>query len=184
MPPVQALPDLNVEDRGEDLIAVCFTAMASPCEVLLPAASHAEALEIGAAAAREAWRVERKYSRYRDDSVVAWIHANRGRKINVDAETAGLIDFAAHCHELSNGLFDITSGVLRRAWRFDGSERVPAPEEVSALLAHVGFHGSTGSAPTCGYRREWSSTSGDSARSMRWTARTIWWPRVADTPFS
>ena len=28
---------------------------------------------------------------------------------------------------LSDGLFDITSGVLRRAWHFDGSDRVPTP---------------------------------------------------------
>jgi hypothetical protein len=66
------VPDegLIVEARGENLLAVRFTAMASPCEVLLPSMSHHAALTIGTVAAQEAWRVEKKYSRYRDDSGV------------------------------------------------------------------------------------------------------------------
>lgn len=64
--------DLSVEERDGDLLAICFTAMASPCELLLPAMEHTAALELGSLVAREAWRVERKYSRYRDDSVIAW----------------------------------------------------------------------------------------------------------------
>jgi thiamine biosynthesis lipoprotein len=44
-----------------------------------------------------------------------------------DAETARLLDYADALFELSEGRFDITSGVLRRVWRFDGSANVPAP---------------------------------------------------------
>jgi thiamine biosynthesis lipoprotein len=36
-------------------------------------------------------------------------------------------------------LFDITSGVLRQAWKFDGSDRVPDDELVQAALRHVGW---------------------------------------------
>jgi thiamine biosynthesis lipoprotein len=135
------VPDegLNVEARGEDLVAVRFTAMASPCEVLLPSMSHHAALAIGSVAAQEAWRVEKKYSRYRDDSVTAWIHENRGTTLELDEETALLIDFARQCFELSEGLFDITSGVLRRAWTFDGSDRIPEPGSIERLLPLVGF---------------------------------------------
>ena len=116
---------LIVEPRGENLLAVKFAAMASPCEVLLHLMSEHSALAIGTIAAQEAWRIEKKYSRYRDDSVTAWIHENRGAAIEVDPETASLIDFASQCFDLSEGLFDITSGVLRRAWTFDGSDRLP-----------------------------------------------------------
>jgi FAD:protein FMN transferase len=130
---------LLVEARGEDLLAVKFTAMASPCEVLLPSMSQHAALAIGAVAAREAWRVEKKYSRYRDDSVTAWIHENRGATVELDEETASLIDFASQCFELSEGLFDITSGVLRRAWTFDGSDRIPESASIERLLPLVGF---------------------------------------------
>jgi thiamine biosynthesis lipoprotein len=130
---------LHLEVRGEDLLAVCFTAMASPCEVLLSSADGAAALELGTLAAQEAWRVEKKFSRYRDDSVTAWIHGNRDTRIEVDEETASLIDFARQCFELSDGLFDITSGVLRYAWKFDGSDRVPDAAAIQRLLPQVGF---------------------------------------------
>jgi FAD:protein FMN transferase len=113
--------------------------MASPCELLLPTTDHAAALKQGTLVAQEAWRVERKFSRYRDDSVTAWIHKSRGTAIEVDRETASLIDFARHCFDLSEGLFDITSGVLRHAWQFDGSDRVPEPAAIERLLTLVGF---------------------------------------------
>jgi FAD:protein FMN transferase len=132
---------LSVEPRGENLLAICFTAMASPCEVLLPSTTApTAALELGALVAQEAWRVEKKFSRYRSDSVTAWIHENRGTAIEVDRETASLIDFAGRCFELSGGLFDVTSGVLRYAWKFDGSDRIPEPEAVARLLPRVGFN--------------------------------------------
>ena len=131
--------DLRVEARGENLLAVRFTAMASACEVLLPLMSEHAALGIGMVAAQEAWRVEKKYSRYRDDSVTAWIHENRGTIIEVDPETASLIDFASQCFDLSEGLFDITSGVLRRAWNFNGSDRIPGAAVIERLLPLVGF---------------------------------------------
>lgn len=131
---------LKVEARGENLLAACFTAMASPCEVLLSSRDHSAALELGTLASQEAQRVEKKFSRYRDDSVTAWIHENRGARIRVDEETASLIDFASQCFDLSDGLFDITSGVLRRAWQFDGSDRVPEAAAIRRLLPLVGFN--------------------------------------------
>ncbi len=127
-----------VEARGE-LLAAKFTAMASPCEVLLSSSEQGCALALGSIAASEALRIEKKFSRYRDDSVTAWIHEHRGTMLEVDEETASLIDFARHCYDLSEGLFDITSGVLRRAWKFDGSDRVPEPKLVESLLPLVGF---------------------------------------------
>lgn len=43
--------------------------------------------------------------------------------MEADAETADLLDYAAHCHAVSDGKFDVTSGVLRRVWKFDGGDR-------------------------------------------------------------
>jgi len=130
---------LIIEARGTNLLAVKFTAMASTCEVLLPLMSAQAAVDIGTIAAQEAWRVEKKYSRYRDDSVTASIHETRGTTIELDEETAALIDFASQCFDLSGGLFDITSGVLRRAWTFDGSDRIPEAAVIERLLPLVGF---------------------------------------------
>jgi thiamine biosynthesis lipoprotein len=128
-------------------VAICFEAMACGCELLLPAADEARALNLGALVAREAWRIEKKFSRYRNDSITAWIHDNRGSDITVDEETAALIDFARQSHELSDGLFDITSGVLRYAWKFDGSDRIPQPGRIEELLPLVGFQRLTWQSP-------------------------------------
>jgi FAD:protein FMN transferase len=130
---------LRIERRGDNLLAIVFTAMASPCEVLLPLTDDAAAVELGKLAAQEAWRVEKKFSRYRSDSVTAWIHEHRDAAIDVDVETASLLDFARRCFDLSDGLFDITSGPLRHAWKFDGSDRIPEAAAIQRLLPLVGF---------------------------------------------
>ena len=130
---------IEIEDRPGGLLAATFTAMASPCEVLLSGSSPTAARELGMIAAHEAWRIEQKFSRYREDSVVASIHRHRGCEMEVDSETAALLDFAHQCYELSDGMFDITSGVLRRAWKFDGSGRIPEAAAVERAAAAVGL---------------------------------------------
>ena len=125
--------------REDGVVAVCFTAMASPCELLLETAEVHAAGQLGGVAAQEAWRIETKFSRYRPDSIISVINRSQGSMVAVDAETAALIDYAARCHSLSEGRFDITSGVLRRCWKFDGSDRLPQPAAVAALLPLIGF---------------------------------------------
>jgi FAD:protein FMN transferase len=137
--PITSLGSVRIEDRGDDLIAACFEAMASPCEVLLVESERSNAMAIGASVANEAWRVERKYSRYRGDSVVSLLNQSRGSRMVLDDETAALIDYAQHCFDISEGMFDITSGVLRAAWPFDQSDHLPLPAAIERLLPLVGF---------------------------------------------
>ncbi|MGF1643848.1 MAG: FAD:protein FMN transferase [Thiotrichales bacterium] len=121
--------------------------MASPCEVLLEVAAAEVATRLTALVADEARRIERKFSRYRDDNIVHAINHSEGREIELDPETVQLLSFAAHCHEMSGGLFDITSGVLRKVWRFDGSDRIPNASEVANVHRHVGWNKLTWRAP-------------------------------------
>jgi thiamine biosynthesis lipoprotein len=116
-----------------------FRAMAAQNEVQVHA-TDARAAEAGAAAAiAEVARIEAKYSRYRPDSVVSRINAAAGAKpVEVDGETSMLLDYADACWRESGGLFDPTSGVLRRAWRFD-EPRVPSVRELRPLLAQIGW---------------------------------------------
>ena len=116
-----------------------FRAMASPCEVLTDSADAGLARLLGEIAEAEAARIEAKYSRYRSDSALSKINTSNGAPVEVDEETAALLDYAADCHKLSGGRFDVTSGVLRRAWRFDGSDNVPSLAEVDAILPLVGW---------------------------------------------
>ncbi|MBW2271821.1 MAG: FAD:protein FMN transferase [Deltaproteobacteria bacterium] len=114
--------------------------MGSPCVLHLYAAEAGAAGEVARAATGEVRRLEHKYSRYRDDSITAAINASAGREAGgvVDEETASLLDYAHTAWAQSDGLFDISAGVLRRAWDFK-SGRLPAPREVEAARSLVGW---------------------------------------------
>jgi len=117
-----------------------FQAMASACELRLVGTDDGALQHAAQAAIAEVHRIERKYSRYDAASVVSRINAaaGSGRAVAVDGETAGLLTFAGRLHALSDGRFDITSGVLRRAWDFRAG-RVPGSAEVEALLPLIGW---------------------------------------------
>lgn len=125
-----------------------FEAMASTCEVHVAGGDRATAQRALEAAAAEALRIEQKFSRYRSDNIVHRINASAGEPVTVDEETARLLDYAAELHALSDGRFDITSGVLREVWRFDGSDRVPSRAAVRALLPRIGWQRVGWHAPT------------------------------------
>jgi len=118
---------------------ITFRAMASPCELLVEIPSQKRAKQLGKIARDEALRIEHVFSRYRDDNIVHAINTSRGKPIEVDSESARLLDFADQCYDLSDGLFDITSGVLRRAWNFDGSDKLPLKADTDKLLPLVGW---------------------------------------------
>jgi thiamine biosynthesis lipoprotein len=121
------------------LFRFSFFAMACENEIQLYAGSEDEARRASGAAITEVKRIEEKYSRYRDDSVVTRINKSSGHApVDIDAETAALLDYANACHVESAGLFDITSGVLRRAWDFRRA-RPPVRAEIEPLLALIGW---------------------------------------------
>ena len=113
--------------------------MASPCEVRAVTDDPALISRLGKIAENEARRIEVKFSRYREDSVVTRINRSNGARIAVDEETAALLDYADSCYRISDGLFDVTSGVLRKVWRFDGSSCVPSRAAVDEVLPLVGW---------------------------------------------
>jgi len=114
--------------------------MGTPCEIQLFANMGEAARRAAEAAMADVARLEARYSRYRHDSFLSEINrvAAAGGRIAVDDETAGLLNYAATCHQQSGGLFDITSGILRRAWRFD-SGALPDQGLIDELLAKVGW---------------------------------------------
>jgi thiamine biosynthesis lipoprotein len=116
-----------------------FQAMASPCELFMEVDEEPLARSLLQVAADEARRIEHKFSRYRDDNIIHRINNSQGCAVEVDDEVAHLLDFAQQCWELSVGLFDITSGVLRRVWQFDGGSEIPDQASVQALLPLVGW---------------------------------------------
>lgn len=112
--------------------------MGCPCALHLETHDESVAQTVLAAVTAECTRLDRKYSHYRDDSLVARIAASAGGRIEVDGETADLLDFAAALHAQSGGRFDITTGVLTRLWDAQNA-RLPDRAEVAAALAATGW---------------------------------------------
>jgi thiamine biosynthesis lipoprotein len=88
----------------------------------------------------EVQRIERKYSRYAATSTLSAINAvgAAGGEVDIDDETAALLDHAFACYTHSGGLFDITSGALRRCWDFT-AQRLPPDAAIQSALAVIGL---------------------------------------------
>ena len=134
------MPDISLQlIRRDDYWCGRFKAMGSPCEVLLSGNSEQQARELCLIVQTEALRIEHKYSRYRNDNIIHRINHANGQPVQLDDESAQLLDYAQLCYQLSEGRFDITSGILRQAWGFDGSDRLPSREQIEPLLSLIGF---------------------------------------------
>ena len=133
------MQSVNLEQKQNNWHGT-FKAMASPCEVIIETDDRNEAEKIVKVVATEAWRIEQKFSRYRDDNIIFKINESNGNVIEVDAETARLLDFSDQLFQMSDGMFDVTSGVLRKAWRFDQSDNIPGQHQIDELLPIIGWN--------------------------------------------
>jgi thiamine biosynthesis lipoprotein len=129
--------------KQKDGYSIMFNAMASPCEVLIQTQNRALAEQVAQSVSHEVWRIEDKYSRYDSRSICSQINISAGKDIAIDEETYLLLNFAEQCYQLSDGLFDISSGVLRKVWSFDGvsgeCQHFPSANNVNNLLSFVGW---------------------------------------------
>jgi thiamine biosynthesis lipoprotein len=116
-----------------------FSAMASPCEILFDCTNKALVEPLFLTAVAETKRIEAKYSRYIQNNPLYKINHSAGNAVDIDDETYQLLNFANTCYQISNGKFDITSGVLRRAWQFNGSNNIPSNRSVNKLLRFIGW---------------------------------------------
>ena len=118
-----------------------FEVMASHCEIVVNDLSMAfsDMAAIAKNCAQEIKRIEKKYSRYDTDSILSRINAASGvHALAIDQETFELLQFSGELYKTSQGLFDITSGVLRRAWDFKKGVP-PTNAQIEELLALVGW---------------------------------------------
>lgn len=113
--------------------------MGCPCSIQIEHLDGRTADAAIAAAMAQVDRLDRKYSHYRDDSLLAiWCgSAGHDRVFEVDAESASLFDLAALLHAQSEGMFDITAGALTRLW--DRRHTLPDLAEIAAARACVGW---------------------------------------------
>lgn len=117
-----------------------FKAMGSPCEIKLYSKDNSTAKYVADIVIQDVIRIEQRYSRYREDSVLSEINrvAKKGGRIEIDEETAALLNYADTCYKQSTGLFDITSGVLRKVWDFKAN-KIPKQAAIKKILKQVGW---------------------------------------------
>lgn len=116
--------------------------MGCSCSIQFYAENETHAQVVFQKCFAESARLDRYYSNFTATSFVAEINRSSGDKrgIIVDNETAGLLDYADHCYKMSNGLFDITAGILQRAWNFKESPpKLPSQSTINKLLKVVGW---------------------------------------------
>jgi thiamine biosynthesis lipoprotein len=116
-----------------------FFTMGCPGALHVEADSEQVAQTAYAATIAECARLDRKYSHYRDDSLVARLASQAGESVEVDEETANLLDFAAALHAQSDGLFDISAGALTRLWDAQRG-RLPSADEIAHAQRVSGWH--------------------------------------------
>ncbi|RDL46109.1 FAD:protein FMN transferase [Marinomonas piezotolerans] len=123
-----------------DTSKVVFQCMASTCEILIdaPQLTHSQLTEVSTLGVAEAWRIEYKYSRYVIDNTWANLHKQHDAEQLIDQETQSLLGFAYQAWQLSDGLFDITSGRLREIWSLTRT-RLPKQQDIDELMPYIGF---------------------------------------------
>ncbi len=114
--------------------------MGSPCQMQFYAKTASKARSIYQRTTGLLGRLEKKYSRYRGDSLLSKINqtAGTGTQHAIDPETATLLHYAQQCYVESDGLFDVTAGVLRKIWDFK-ENKPPDTSQINALLPLIGW---------------------------------------------
>ena len=135
-----------------------FAAMGTRCSVSVYALTQEAARELSEPLIADVARLEEKYSRYKEESFLSEINrvAERGGSLEVDEETAALLDYADACYKESDGFFDITSGLLRRAWNFqpEGQTELPNAQHLAELLTRVGWDKVDWRSPTLSFMQK------------------------------
>ena len=118
-----------------------FKAMGGFCAIQLFDESRIRAKNVVNQLAEEVARLEKKYSRFREDSFLTEINSSAGNKLGlaIDDETQSLFDHALNCFEQSDGLFDITAGALNKIWDFKKAI-VPSQAQIDVARNHVGLN--------------------------------------------
>ena len=124
----------DIQEGG--ILTRSFRAMGSDCEFQLCFGGGSDSQYIFKCLQDELERLESKYSKFREDSLLSRI--NLGKEVNIDNETISLLEHAFNCFEQSEGLFDVTAGRLNSLWDFK-KKKVPSQEEISYALSVTDF---------------------------------------------
>lgn len=117
-----------------------FNAMGSPCEIKFYSDSKLQAQKKIVRLINTVRNLENRYSRYKSDSILSAINqqAAIAGRFKVDKQTESLLNYAHTCYLESDGLFDISSGALRKIWNFH-EKKIPSADIIQAHLNTIGW---------------------------------------------
>ena len=89
----------------------------------------------------EVRRIEELLTTFKETSQTSLINRNAGKDfVDVDEEVYQLIERSIHLSKLSGGAFDISSGVLKKLYRFQGEQfSLPSPAAIRQSLSKTGY---------------------------------------------
>lgn len=118
-----------------------FRAMGTDCQLIYRAPSRKQGAAFRDAAVAWVAEFERKYSRYREDSLISCINRSSNEWMPADAEMESMFALCDHYHWSTGGVFDPTALPLQRLWNWQAeTPRLPSDEEIAATLRLVGWH--------------------------------------------
>jgi thiamine biosynthesis lipoprotein len=109
--------------------------MGSPCVLHLYCSSREQFERVVSQSVVRLNELEAIYSRYLTDSLLSDInlHAGTSKRFKLTEEFWTLLQYANTAYAVSDGLFDITSGVLRQVWDFKNRQTPDIAKIKSAL---------------------------------------------------
>ena len=131
---------MNSDSQASELLQFSFKAMGGDCEFHLSLAINVDSRFVFDSLRGELERLEQKYSKFRNNNLLHQINlaASKGETIQVDEETKSLLEHSLNCFKQSDGLFDITAGILNSLWDFK-KMKVPSIEEIEHALSLTDF---------------------------------------------
>lgn len=125
----------------DDWCRTSFSALGTTCQLIFRPASRRQGQEFRDAAVGWVTDFERKYSRYREDSLLSAINRSAGQAwVETDAELESLLTLCDHYHWSTGGVFDPSALPVQRVWNYQAAQPVlPSNEEISRALALVGW---------------------------------------------
>ncbi|PHS13585.1 MAG: thiamine biosynthesis protein ApbE [Kangiella sp.] len=130
----------NGQKTSHPYYQIRFYAMASPCEVLIKIQDENLCKKLAKSITDEVRRIENKYSRFQPASLLSKINHSKSISTDIDLETFQLLNYSNEVYNLSDGLFDITSGILGKLWNFKNQSTVPNEDKIADALSFIGFN--------------------------------------------
>jgi len=118
-----------------------FKAMGTDCRIRFTAVDKGQAVQLTRESVAWVARFESRYSRFRDDSLIAFVNKRAGDDwIEIDDEFESLLNLCDELMFLSEGVLDPTSLPLITLWDYRRKHQtLPSEAEVEAARALVGW---------------------------------------------